>query len=326
MTAGSIAFFASAKSGLGHLQRIGNIAGALRKSGFAGDLNLFSNADTQGIPDAGLCSFNRIVVTDSGRMAEVAQAAGTTLAVSDMMAVPGLGRVGRRRVLILRETPAERLDRLTLDGGGAWDWIVVPNPADHWFPARGPDFCRGVEAVGWIARPTAPRKRQETSIGVLLATGGGGSPETRAALYPVLSRIIAGARAKVPFRLRQALGPRAAGQALPDVDETLPPGSWLDVLFRKADVVISTAGYNSVLELAGTDTPALLAAIPRSYDDQQARVRKWGPLLGHGLEPGHEDAAAEWLAAQIARPLRRAPVDLGPDGAQRAAEVLARLA
>ena len=96
-------------------------------------------------------------------------------------------------------------------------------------------------------------------------------------------------------------------------------------VFRRADLVISTAGYNSVLELARTDTPTLLVAIPRSLDDQLARVRHWGPLLGHGLEPGCEQEAADWLADQIARLRRRAPFDLGSGGADRAATALLEL-
>ncbi|WP_221931626.1 glycosyltransferase [Palleronia caenipelagi] len=183
-----------------------------------------------------------------------------------------------------------------------------------------------VHPVGWIARRNCPRQRNDERIGVLLATGGGGTAETRASLYPMLSQILRLARGRTRFLVHQAVGPRARGEVLDEADALLDPGSRLDLLFRRADVVISTAGYNSVLELAGTDTPTLLVAIPRSYDDQQARVRQWGPRLGHGVEPGEEQAAANWLAEHVARPKRRSPVDLGPDGSVAAAKILCRLA
>ncbi|WP_425101514.1 hypothetical protein [Tropicibacter sp. S64] len=289
-------------------------------------MGLYCNAEATGALGGGLGAFDRVIVVDRGGMAEAAHRARATLAVSDMMVVPGLRNVARRRVLILRETPEDRIPKLALEGGVAWDRIIVPNPANHWIPPRHAVLSCKVDSVGWIARKTTPRRPDDTPVGVLLATGGGGTPETRAALYPVLSRVIRMAQSKVPFRLNQALGPRAAGEALPEADQLLDPGSRLDALFQRADVVLSTAGYNSVLELAGTDTPALLAAIPRSFDDQQARVRQWGPGLGHGLEPGQEQAAADWLADRVAHPRRRPPVDLGPDGAVRAAELLSMLA
>lgn len=325
VTTRSIAFFASAKSGLGHLQRIGNIAAALRSQGFRGQVTLFSNATPKGVPEDGLRCFDRVVVAEREAMAALAQEIGATLAVSDMMVVPRLAEVGRRRVLILRETPDDRLGRLALEAG-SWDRVIVPNPGDHWLPPVASGLRPLAEPVGWIARRTEPRRLDEPSAGILLATGGGGTAQTRAGLYPILSEILTLARAEGPIRLRHALGPRAQGDAHPLADEVFDPGPDLDAAFRRADLVISTAGYNSVLELAGTDTPALLLAIPRSYDDQQARVRKWGPLLGHGLEPGRGANAAAWLATQAARPRRRGPVDLGPDGAVRAAEILAQMA
>jgi hypothetical protein len=320
-----IGFFASARSGLGHVQRIGNIAAALRQRGFGGRLSLFCNADVQVLPQSRVQALDGVVVLDREAMTAAAQHMGVTLAVSDMMVVPGLAEVGAQRVLILRETPVDRIGAFR-QGLAAWDHVLVPNPAEHWLPDLPPGFAEAVVPVGWIVRQTGMRGPRDGAAGIVLATGGGGTPETRGRLYPVLSRILHRVRMQVPMIVRQALGPRAAGQALPDVDEVFDPGNGLNDIFRRADIVISTAGYNSVLELAGTDTPTLLAAIPRSYDDQQARVRRWGPLLGHGLEPDGENAAADWLVDQIRVSRRRAPVDLGTDGAQVAADILARLA
>jgi predicted glycosyltransferase len=220
--------------------------------------------------------------------------------------------------------PQERLSRLRRDDGQAWDLVIVPNAADHWVPELKSDFAQRVEPVGWIRRPTRCRAPGEPSAGIVLATGGGGNTETRAMLYPLLTDLLARAQAqsKEKIQLRQALGPRALGEALPDVSEVFDPGPELDGVFQAADLVISTAGYNSVLELAGTDTPALLVPIPRSLDDQAARVALWGPRLGFGLLPGRIEDAALWLADQVDAPRRRPPFDLGRDGARRAAVIL----
>ena len=257
-------------------------------------------------------------------MSAVLAKSKVTLAVADTMTVPDIGAYREQGVLILRETPSDRLDRFRRDDFRAWDCVIIPNTAQHWMPSLASDFGRRVEAAGWILRPTGSRRPGDTSMGIVLATGGGGTAETRAGIYPLLSAILAKAQARSSssFRMRQALGPRAGGAALQGVSDVFDPGPDLNSVFRRADLVISTAGYNSVLELASTDTPAMILPIPRSLDDQAARVRLWGPRLGFGLLPDRIDAAAEWLADQVDRPRRRPPVDLGPDGAARAAEIL----
>lgn len=325
MSKSVVAFFATARTGLGHLQRVGAIARALNLLRPDIPLTLICNAATDGMPSSALTAFTHIVREEKTGMADAAIALGATVVVSDMAAVPGIERVGERRALILRECPEDRLATLALPDGRAWDHVIVPNPESHWRPNVPRSFATDLSAVGWIRRTAGPREPEDDAEGVVLATGGGGSEATRRALYPILEAILTRVREKTPFRLRQALGPRAQGDAMDGVDDVFDPGPALHHVFRRADIVISTAGYNSVLELAGTDTPALLAAIPRSFDDQQARVRAWGPMLGHALEPGGEAEAADWLASQIRNPRRRPPLDLGPDGAEAAARVLARL-
>lgn len=319
-----VAFLATSRSGLGHLRRIANIAGHLARSGRAPRLTLITNAEPAGLGAGDMACFSRLEVCETARMSTVLSESSVSLAVADTMALPGIGRFGGRTALILRETPQDRLERFRRDDGRAWDCVIVPNAVDHWMPALGPGFARRVEAAGWILRPTGARGPGEPGAGIVLATGGGGTADTRAQLYPMLARLLAGAKARsrTGFPVRQALGPRSGGQAVPGVDAVFDPGGDLNRLFRRADLVISTAGYNSVLELASTDTPALILPIPRSLDDQAARVRTWGARLGFGLVPGRMDAAVEWLADHADRPRRRPPVDLGPDGARRAAGIL----
>ena len=322
-----IAFLGTSRSGLGHLRRIANIARqmALREPGAL--MTLISNAEPAGLGPADLAPFKQIVVCETGDMSRFLAQARVSLAVADTMALPGIGAYAGRAALILRETPQERISRFRRDDGRAWDLVLVPNAEGHWMPRPGPGFAMRIEPVGWIRRPAGRRLPGEAPAGVVIATGGGGTAETRALLYPVLSRVLTEARAlsRHGVRVRQALGPRASGEALEVADEVFDPGPDLNAVFRAADLVISTAGYNSVLELASTDTPAMIVPIPRSLDDQEARVRLWGPKLGFGLLPDRMTEAAGWLADLIDTPRRRAPVDLGPDGAVQAAESLADL-
>lgn len=319
-----IAFLGTSRSGLGHLRRIATIAARLRAAGAGLEPHLVTNARPAGLAAADLAVFGGLTVCPRDGMAAAVAAGGFEMAVVDTMKLPGIGALSCPAVLILREMPDELTEGFRRADGRPWDLVVVPNPAGHWMPRVGRGFARSIEAVGWILRPTGARAADEVSAGIVVATGGGGTEETRSVLYPVLDEVITLARARTtrPFRVRQALGPRAGGAALAEADEVFDPGGDLNAVFRAADVAISTAGYNSVLELASTDTPVLLAAIPRSLDDQAGRVRLWGPRLGHGLEPDQVEEAARWLADQVVRPRRRAPVDLGPDGAARAAELI----
>jgi len=319
-----IAFVGTARSGLGHLRRISTIAQHLRPRAAQARLTLITNAPPAGLSEADRAPFGAIEICPRAGMAERLAGSSVDLAVLDTLRLPGIGAYSGPCVLILRETPDALLDGFRRDDGRPWTRVLLPNPDTHWHPDPGAGFADAIDAVGWILRPTGPRAAQAPSQGIVLATGGGGTPETRAALYPLLDEVVARARVRAarPFRLRQALGPRADAASLAQADETFDPGPHLNELFRDADLVISTAGYNSVLELATTDTPALLAAIPRSLDDQAARVRAWGPRLGHGLDPAGIETAAAWLADRIDRPRRRPPLDPGPDGAARAADLI----
>jgi predicted glycosyltransferase len=319
-----VAFLGTSRSGLGHLRRIANIARQIASRDPGVQMTLITNAEPAGLGRGDLAHFSSIVTCPTSDMVRWLVNAKVSLAVADTMALPCIGDYAGYTALILRETPQDKLGRFVRDDGRAWDVVIVPNAADHWMPDLPKDFARRVEPVGWVRRASGCRQDHEQSAGVVLATGGGGNDQTRALLYPVLDTLFRKSRSicKTGVTLRQALGPRADGQALIGVDEVFDPGADLNRVFRAADVVISTAGYNSVLELAGTDTPTLLVPIPRSLDDQAARVALWGPRLGFGMTPGRTDAAALWLADQIDRPRRRKPVDLGPDGAARAAEIL----
>jgi predicted glycosyltransferase len=323
-----ICFVATSKSGLGHLRRVVTIAQALNALAPQRRLHLVSNALPLGIPENELSVFAGIRIADRAVMAGAAAKTGAGILVLDTITVPGVEGLGLPLVLVLRETPEGQLHRFDLAGGRAWDLVVIANPAGHWMPANAMLRARQWAAVGWIYRSSGARQGGHAARpAVLVATGGGGTLQTAGALYAAIDAVFCRARQHAPpFEVVQAIGPRATGFGqLAQADRIIDPGTALNVLFRDADLVISTAGYNSVLELAVTDTPTLLVPIPRSIDDQAGRARKWGPVLGAWHDEAAPLAAADWLVQQIAQPARRTPVDLGPSGEDRAAEAILRL-
>lgn len=295
----------------------------MKARGPGAELVLMTNAVPAGLADADLAVFSDVWLCERAGMAARLVREGCDLAVLDTLQLPGFEAYTGPAALILRETPEAKLDGFRRPGDRPWDRVIVPNPARDWRPGVDRDFALSVDHAGWILRRTGVRGASPSS-GIVLATGGGGTAQTRALLYPLLDAVVGEARrlSARSFTLRHALGPRAGGEALAEADAHFDPGAELNEIFRRADLVISTAGYNSVLEIAGTDTPALLVGIPRSLDDQMARVRIWGPRLGFGLDPDRPEEAAAWLADQIDRPRRRPPVELGEGGADRAAALL----
>lgn len=316
-----IAFFATSRSGLGHLRRCATIARALRRMAPDRTLTLVTNAPPTGLEPLDIAAFHAIHLADRADMPDHLPPGAT--AVLDTMNLPGLEPRAAARALILRETPDAQLDRFTPQEK-PFDISIIANPADHWLPPLTPRTTRRITPVGWIYRPTGTTPLTETPTPrLLIATGGGGTAETAAQLHETIGEILARLRSAcpVPFRAEQAIGPRAATfGTVPGIDATLDPGGSLNLMFREACAVISTAGYNSVLELATTDTPTLLLPIPRSIDDQDARVRLWSPRLG----PPSGDPIA-WLAETLATRRRRPPVDLGPSGEDAAAAAILSL-
>ncbi len=329
-TTPDVTFCATSRSGLGHLRRSINIAAALRKRAGPLDLRLLTNGPAAGLDPGDRAVFDAVREAPRAEMAAALDAWGAGPVVVDTAVVPGIERLSRPLVLVLRETVASRLARFRLAGGRRWDRVVVPNPPDWWMPPAGSLPGSAVEAVGWIyRRPPAPEPRSgedpNRPADVLIASGGGGTAATAEDFRRRLAPLLRDLRARVrrPIRFRQALGPRSPAAArLEEADEVFAPGADLDRHFAAADLVITTVGYNSVLELASLDVPVLLVPIPRTYDDQEARARRWADALGFRLGPEEAAESAAWAASVLESLRRRPPADLGPSGAARAAEII----
>jgi predicted glycosyltransferase len=324
-----ICFLATSKSGLGHLRRTATIARAIRSIAPDRVLRLVSNALPDGLEPEDLEVFASVHLAERGSMTAALPPGRKVTLVLDTITVPGIESLAAPLALVLREAPTEALYRFRLAGGRPWDQVIVANPHDHWTPDAGAFSASAVTPVGWIYRLTGARRAKASVVPtVLVATGGGGTAETARAVYSAIDDLLSrvSQMTSQPFQVVQAVGPRGQNFGLVNrVDRVVDPGGRLNDLFRDADIVISTAGYNSVLELATTDTPTLLVPIPRSIDDQVARAKTWAPQLGAWHDAASPNLSAEWLSRQIAERRRRPPVDLGPSGEHLAATAILRL-
>jgi predicted glycosyltransferase len=328
VSASDICFLATSKSGLGHLRRAVTIAGQMRALASTRRLHLISNASPEGLQEQEIRVFDSVRVLDRDRMAAGAADTGAGILVLDTLAVPGVENLRVSLALVLRETPDDQLHRFRLAEGRPWDLVVIANPTTRWMPPSALLSARSVIPAGWIYRSAERRKAPAgTRPSVLVATGGGGTADTARTLYSAIDALLLRVRDRArAFEVIQAIGPRARnfGQ-LRQADRVVDPGGALNDLFYEADIVISTAGYNSVLELATTDTLTLLVPIPRSIDDQEARARAWAGALGSWLDPALPEAAADWLTEAISSRRRRPPADLGPSGEDVAARAILEL-
>ncbi len=329
----SVTFCASARTGLGHLRRITNIAAALRRLKPECQFSLVSNAPAAGLSPSERALFDFTYNCGREQMAGVIAKTGADLVVVDTAVIPNLELLPQALLLILRETVDSQLPRFCLPGGRRWDEALVAAPEDAWTVASGIIGAKTVTNVGWIYRSSGihgevlPRDEQRRTV--LIATGGGGNDMTATAIARELTPVIAAVRRSIPadsLRVLQIAGPRApATSLLPNVEAVIDVGSRLDEAFAASDLVISTTGYNSVLELATTDTPVLLVAIERTFDDQSARARTWGQQLGLDHHAGEPQRSAEWIVNVLTEGTRRAPVDLGTSGCQMAARRIVEL-
>ncbi|MCZ8102037.1 MAG: phosphotransferase [Burkholderiales bacterium] len=294
---------------------------------------LLTNAPVAGLAQEERQLFESIVVVAKAQMAERLAAMPPGPVVVDTAVIPRLALLADPLCLVLRETVAHRLPAFRLEAGRPWDLVVIPSPREHWRPDLAAIGARHVEHVNWIYR-TVGRPSGDSALPsrtrprVLVATGGGGTADTatglRGAIDDVLYRLPEGNdRPEVV----QVAGPRLAPEGfLQHAHVRIDVGARLNEAFAEADVVVSTVGYNSILELACHDTPALLVPIERTFDDQVARAEAWGPVLGLAHRADDVARSSAWIAAVLDTRQRRDRIDLGLSGAGAAAELIVTLA
>lgn len=318
-----LVFCATGKSGLGHLRRIANIVTALKVIQPNLSVHLISNAGADGLSAEEANSFSATHISDRINMSEKASRLGNVPVIVDTAVLPGIELLDGPLCLILRETVQDRISDFKLTGGRRWDLVCVPNPADHWLPSVDALRAKRIAATGWIFRTLPQSAKHRPRLlnqlpTVLVASGGGGNNETAAWFKREMDTVIVQARTLSPMRIHvaQAVGPRLGSDSLlTQADEHVHVGSQLNETFAQYDAVISTVGYNSVLELAQLDVPVLLVPILRSLDDQMARARGWAATMGFAHEEASISASAQWLAATLQHGKRRTPCNLDSAGA-----------
>lgn len=334
----NVALCVSCRIAMGKLRRTTNIARALRERHHELTLTLLANSAPGGVhlglKEDEVALFDHIEYLQPPRMAGYLKSIPVDVVVVETMRVPDLQEVNAQLCLILREVLPEELKKFSLKGR-PWDLVILPHPDGHWRPDPTLVPARRVESVGWIYRTVQSKKpedkvstKREEQRSVLITTGGGSGEDRGNDIRSDIEYVIRELRniVKFPVKVTQVIGPRdSQRKTIESADDTLRPGPELQNLFPRVDLVISAAGYNSVLELACTDVPVLLVPVPRYTDDQEKRAKFWGEKVGICYDPDQREISIRWIAGVLKNRLRRPPVDLGPSGANRAAALICEL-
>ncbi len=331
MTSVDVTFCVTSKSGLGHLARIHHIAHAMRDDADFGTLSLLTNAefpsDVFHGHQKGMNVFNEVRISEKSHFTSTLAELQAHIVVIDTAVVPEVDQITVPKVLVMRETRKEKLPLFAPTSGKGWDLIIVPNPPDHWSPDRQLLPAHSIRHVGWIYDDSAVKpecSKGDVQRRILLCAGGGGNSEwleweTR------LQQLISNVSIELECRLHvtQLLGPRASASARFDwCDEAISSIAGLASHMEHYDLIITAAGYNTVLELARCTSPALLIALNRTFDDQYSRAEQWAAKLGHLFDPEDIPRATAWCAEVLDGRGRRNRVQLGASGAASAAALV----
>jgi predicted glycosyltransferase len=208
--------------------------------------------------------------------------------------------------------------------------VLVPhNPNEFSLP--GP-FRAKACFVGKVARQMKPAagRTNDRRIGacrIVVSGGGGGYPGT-VEFYNLALRALAELRSSgVEIEAQLIAGPLFMDwrrlELCGDVC-VVPYDPDMASTFAAADLVICQAGYNTVAELEQTGTRVILSPAERKWDDQFTRARR---TEQENLQfRVFQQSSPEDLAALAREMLRKADVDprvpAQPEGARRAAEKL----
>jgi predicted glycosyltransferase len=230
--------------------------------------------------------------------------------------------------LLRKQRPAS-LKQLSLSRGAALvDRWLIPHTAQDWpvrdLPRR---LRRRATYLGPVSRSLdpalVPELRRSLVPGgsgplVLVTIGGGGAPESQHTLDVAEEALVRSGRAA---RLLMVYGPNYPGE----IPASGPRGEVfierrrfvgeLPEVIAASDLVISNAGYNTMLELRAAGTPALILPLSSTgRDDQNARAATFASD-GRGLIARAElkDMAAKIEAVLDSAAINRFAIDPGPD-------------
>ncbi|MEM6904463.1 MAG: glycosyl transferase family 28, partial [Pseudomonadota bacterium] len=219
-----------------------------------------------------------------------------------------------RAVASVRDIPEPKPKRVAEAAGrlaSQYDALLVHGEADF-IPLSAtwplPEFASRTHHTGYIAGEAPP----PISGGVVVAVGGG-------ALGRALLEAAAEAarHSSLPWRL---LTTETGLPPAPNLTiEPLTPD--YPALVAGARASISLCGYNTAVELARTETPAIL--VPMADRGEREQTLRAEALARYpGIELLREPSPEALLEALSRLPARRAPLPLRLDGARRSIEIL----
>ena len=233
-------------------------------------------------------------------------------------------QVGVPMVLCLREMK-DTAGHLSIMSELAPHFAAVLAPHDPQAIDAPEPWRSKMHFVGRIARPPQHSPAGNTQ-GRIVVTGGGGGGRRMVNFYNLVLEALAQARREDPhLECMLVTGPLFTDwRELRCVDgiKILPFVADMPELFASADLVISSAGYNTAAEVESAGVRAIFVPAPRSHDDQQARAERQARENPH-LHVFRGKTATEMLAL-IHQCLGGSPPPRGapPVGGYRAAQLL----
>ncbi|WP_394847277.1 hypothetical protein LZC95_07400 [Pendulispora brunnea] len=274
---------------------------------------------------AGLTDVERRRITGAA-LESVADAFGPDLLVVDTFPsgphgeLAGLLSSGRmpsraKRAIVRRSVPREVLDHPTLARGlERYDLAIVADDPFRDETLRLPLRTAHVPSIT-LTEPADAENRDaararfgvpQDAFAVLVAAGGGADQEAAQCASRIVKALPQGV---FPVVAAGPLAPGAGGTRV------APMAPWLAAF----DAAFSAAGYNTAHELVKAGIPSALFAMPRPFDDQAARVRRFADAsLAFALERFDEEGLREAMAWFEAGPR----VELPSGGADEAARAL----
>ncbi|MBU1887337.1 radical SAM protein, partial [Candidatus Micrarchaeota archaeon] len=194
---------------------------------------------------------------------------------------------GVKNVLILRDKKeSTMLDLLqTNPVMDYFDLIIVPHDKNDMVALARDELKDKIRLVGQVARVIPESKEEElvrkyglneNQINIVASMGGGGYPKESSEFLHMLKEAHEELRKTIPnLRTLLFIGPYFPPECIPqiwDSFEIYPFDPDLPALFRRADAVVSEAGYNTVNDLVIGRVPSILVPAWRRKDDQFARA------------------------------------------------------
>ena len=186
--------------------------------------------------------------------------------------------------------------------------------------------------VGQIVRPvgqdrTCPHASSSKAIRRIVITGGGGGGATTAEYFNLALDACAHAKQRIPeIRVLLITGPlfvRWHKLNMPSGIKIIPFDPNFQSTCFGADLVISQAGYNTVNELLVAGVPAICIPAMRPFDDQFQRARSAAANSAniHCFEGNNVEDLTKLVTLCLSGATARPHLD-DPDGASRAAECI----